>query len=146
MNEDRQHDDISRIFEELADAVLDEKEEAREALRDAGKNPEKVRSRGRAFIERMKGKARLTRAEAKKAKLDRMRDRLRRHLKRQAGDDPKMALARVMAKESNQGVQAHFHKIEELSDEDAIEMLSEVELVRLLEELEGEKDENNNGT
>lgn len=135
------HNSIGRLFDELADSVLENKDEAREVLEEAGKDPEEVRARGREFIEKMKGKARLARAEAKKEKLGRMRERLHRKLDRQAQGNPKELLARAMAEGSEHGVQFHFRNIEDLSDEDALEMLDEIQLIHLWEKLREEDDE-----
>ena len=134
---------IGRLFDQLAEAVLDDKEEAREVLEEAGKSPEEVRRRGREFIRRMSGQAELARAKQKKSRLEQLRDEVKDYLHREV-ENAKEALAEVMAGISGESPEFHFRKIEDLSEEDALEMLDEAELLRILEEREhesGDQDE-----
>jgi len=132
---------IGRLFDQLAEAVLHDKEEAREVLEEAGKSPEEVRRRGREFIRRVSGQAKLARAKQKKSKLERLRDEVKDYLRREVEKPAKEALAEVMAGISGETPEFHFRKIEDLSEEDALEMLDEVELLRILEERDQESGE-----
>lgn len=138
MNKPESRDQISRLFDELAQAVLHHKEEAREVLEEAERSPEEVRRRGQDFIQKMKGKAKLAQAEKKKSKINQLRDKLKDYVDRKVEGDPKKVLSEMMAKLSGETPQFHFRKIEELSEEDALDMLDEVELLRLLEQQEEE--------
>lgn len=129
---------IGRLFDQLAEAVLDDKEEAREVLEEAGKSPEEVRRRGREFIRRMSGQAELARAKQKKSRLEQLRDEVKDYLHREV-ENAKEALAEVMAGISGESPEFHFRKIEDLSEEDALEMLDEAELLRILEERKQER-------
>lgn len=132
---------IGRLFDQLAEAVLHDKEEAREVLEDAGKSPEEVRRHGREFIRRVSGQAELAQAKKKKSKLERLRDEVKDYLRREVEKPAKEALAEVMAGMSGETPEVHFRKIEDLSEEDALEMLDEVELLRVLEERDQESGE-----
>jgi polyhydroxyalkanoate synthesis regulator phasin len=142
MSELGERDQISRLFDELAEAALHNKEEAREVLEQAGKSPEEVRKRGRAFIQRVSGKVNLARAEQKKSKVDELRNQVQEYIQQQVEKPARQALAEIMAGMSGESPQFHFRKIEDLSEEDALEMLDEVELLRILEK-RGEDEEQN---
>ena len=129
---------IGRLFDQLAEAVLDDKEEAREVLEEAGKSPEEVRRRGRKFIRKVSGQAELARAKQKKSRLEQLRDEVKDYLHREV-ENAKEALAEVMADISGESPEFHFRKIEDLSEEDALEMLDEAELLRILEERKQER-------
>ncbi|WP_259069481.1 hypothetical protein [Salinibacter ruber] len=131
---------IGRLFDQLAEAVLHDKEEAREVLEDAGKSPEEVRRRGREFIGRVSGQAKLAEAKQKKSRLERLRDEVKDYLDHEV-ENAKEALAEAMAGISGETPEFHFRKIEDLSEEDALEMLDEVELLRVLEERDQESGE-----
>ena len=130
------------VLDDLANAVFESKEETRSTLRAVGKDPDTVRAKGQRFIDRMRRKSRLIEAQTKQNRLARMRAQLRERLDPQAQKNPKRLLAGVMAEDSKHDLQFHFRKIEKLTDEDAIEMLSEIEILRLMEEL---SEENENG-
>jgi hypothetical protein len=142
MSELGERDQISRLFDELAEAVLHNKEEAREVLEQAGKSPEEVRERGRAFIRKVSGKAELARAEQKKSKVKELRDKVQEYIHQQVEKPAKQALAEIMAGISEESPQFHFRKIEDLSEEDALEMLDEVELLRILEKRDEDEEQN----
>jgi hypothetical protein len=131
---------IGRLFDRLAEAVLHDKEEAREVLEEAGKSPEEVRRRGREFIRRVSGQAELAQAEKKKSKLERLRDEVKDYLDQEV-ENAREALAEVMAGISGESPEFYFRKIEDLSEEDALEMLNEAELLRILEERDQESGE-----
>lgn len=135
---------IGRLFDQLAEAVLDDKEEAKEVLEEVGKSPEEVRRRGREFIRRVSGQAKLAQAREKKSRLEQVRDEVMAYLHQEVEKPVKEALAEVMAGISGESPEFHFRKIKDLSEKDALDMLDEAELLRILEEREqksGDQDE-----
>jgi hypothetical protein len=130
---------VLRLFDSVHEFVLRDEEEAKEVLREAGLDPGRVAVEGGAAARRIGGMARLqAAAEGRKqteGHLEVLRARIAERL-RSAGTDVKEALARLLADQSQLAPQVHFRKVENLSDEDAINMLTEAELLRLWEELE----------
>lgn len=105
----------------------------------AGFDPARVAVDGGAAARQIIGMARLRAAaderKATEGQLDALRARIAEQL-RSTGANVKEALAKLLSDQSQLAPQVHFRKVENLSDEDAINMLTEAELLKLWEELE----------
>jgi len=147
-NSDR--DRLQRLFEGFGEAALDDPEMTREILADAGLDPDRLAEEGAALARQLYGAVRLRSAAERRAGLEQMvtehRDRILARL-RAVGGDVRAELARLLAGGDTVRLQAHFRKIENLSEQDALDMLTEAELLQLLNEMdEAGSDEEDSGS
>lgn len=138
MSDQEKDSHFERLFEQLAEGALQSREEAEEILQERGRDPKEVAREGMAFVRKMQGKARLQLAQKEKEDIDKMRDQLASSLK-VSHENPKEVLAGIMAEQDPGDFEFHFRKIESLDERDAIDMLNDIQLNRLLKRLKGEK-------
>ena len=130
---------LQRLFDSFGEAALADPEMAREILTDAGLDPDRLAAEGAALARELYGAARLQAASEQRAVMQQrvvaLRDRLVAKA-RAAGGDFKTELARLLSGGDTIQLQAHFRKIEELGEDDALDMLTDAEILRLLDETE----------
>ena len=130
---------LQRLFDSFGEAVFDDPEMAREILSDAGLDTDRLAEEGAALARELYSTARLSAAAGRRAKAERTVAELRSVVAARIhalGDDVRSTLARLLAGGDEVQLQAHFRKLEEISEEDAIDMLTDAELLQLLEEME----------
>lgn len=130
---------LQRLFDSFGDATLEDPEMARQILADAGLDADRMATEGAAFARELYGAARLRAASVRRAEMQQrvvgLRDSVAARV-RAAGGDFKTELARLLSGGNAVQLQAHFRKIEDLGDEDALDMLTEAEVLRLLDEMD----------
>jgi hypothetical protein len=128
---------LQRLFDGFGDAALEDPEMARQILADAGLDADRLAVEGATFARGLYGAARLRAASVGRAEMQQqvvaLRDRVAARV-RAAGGDFKTELARLLSGGDAVQLQAHFRKIEDLKDEDALDMLTDAEILRLLDE------------
>ena len=128
---------LQRLFDRFGEVALDDPVMAREILTDAGLDPDRLAAEGAALARELYGVARLQAASEQRAVVQQrvvaLRDRLLARAQG-AGGDFKTELARLFSGGDSTQLQAHFRKIEDLGDEDALDMLTDAEILRLLDE------------
>ncbi|OZC01288.1 hypothetical protein [Rubricoccus marinus] len=133
-----------RLLDGLAEAALRDDALADETHRGDGRDPEAVRAAGAAFIAPLLGRARLRSAamarEATASRLTGMKEVAAAKLReaRARGVDLVSALADLLGTPEGE-LQVHFRNVDHLDEADVADMLTEAELLRLLDE--GEADE-----
>lgn len=130
---------LQRLFDGFDEAALEDPGMAREILAGAGLDADRLAEEGASFARRLYGAARLSAASVRRAEAHRttteLRDRVAARI-RAAGGDLRAELARLMSAGDAAQFQASFRKIEELGEEDALDMLTEAEILRLLDEMD----------
>ena len=135
---------LQRLFDRFGEVALDDPQMAREILADAGLDPDRLAAEGAAFAREMYGAARLRAASERRAEVQQRIVELRERLTaraREVGGDFKAELARRLSGGDDLQFQAHFRKIEDLGDDDALDMLTDAEILRLLDETDPPDDE-----
>ena len=128
-----------RLLDGLAEASLRDDALADETHRGGGRDPEAVRATGAAFVVPLLGRARLQSAaaarEAAASRLAEMKEVAAAKLReaRSRGADLVSALADLLGTSEGE-LQVHFRNVEHLDEADVADMLTEAELLRLLEE------------
>ena len=139
---------LQRLFDSFGEAALDDPDMAREILTDAGLDPDRLAAEGAALARELYGAARLQAASARRAEVQQrittLRDRLVARA-RAAGGDFKTELARLLSGGDAAQLQAHFRKIEDLGEDDALDMLTDAEVLRLLDETDTGDDPERDG-
>lgn len=128
---------LQRLFDHFGEAVLDDPEMAGEILLDAGLDPDRLAREGAALGRELYGAARLKIASVQRAKMQQrintLRDRLMKRAQA-AGREFKTELARLLSGGDANQFQAHFRKIEDLGEDDVLDMLTDAEILSLLDE------------
>ena len=128
---------LQRLFDRFGEVALDDPQMARDILADAGLDPDQLAAEGAAFAREIHGAVRLRVASARRVEVQQqiavLRDRIVART-RAAGGDFKTELAKLLSGGDAVHLQAHFRKIEDLGDEDALDMLTDAEVLRLLDE------------
>ena len=134
-----EHDRLKCLFEGFGEAALDNPEMTREILTDAGLDPDRIAEEGAALARQLYGEARLRAAAKKRTLIEteviKIRARIAEKL-RATGRDLPTELARLLAGGDTARVQTYFRKIEDLGEEDTLDMLTDAELLQLLNELD----------
>lgn len=133
---------LQRLFDSFAEAALDDPELAREILTDAGMDAERLSEDGAALARRLYGASRLRAASGARSATEQRLSDLRERataLVREFGGDARAALARLLAGGDEVQLEVYFRKLSDISEEDAVDMLTEAELLRVLEEAEEEE-------
>lgn len=111
-------------------------DEVREDLEEMGYDPDLLVRRGRELFREVRGHMELEvdveRMRHQSEQAERLRERLRIQLDAEA--DPKAALLAMLPHAASEGQAVFFRKIENLSVEDALEILSDAQLLQILEE------------
>lgn len=130
---------LQHLFHSFGEAALGDLDIARAILDDAGLDADQLAVEGAAFARDLYGAARLRAASVGRAEMQQrvveLRDRVAARV-RAAGGDFRTELARLLSSGDAVQLQAHFRKIEGLGDEDALDMLTEAEVLRLLDEMD----------
>ena len=128
-----------RLLDGLAEAALRDDALADETHRGGGQDPEAVRAAGAAFVAPLLGRARLrsaaTAREAAASRLTGMKEAAAAKLReaRAQGADLVSALADLLGTSEGE-LQVHFRNVDHLDEADVADMLTEAELLRLLDE------------
>jgi hypothetical protein len=105
-------------------------------LEAMGEDPEAVKQRGIAFVKKLKGQRRLHLAQARRKqeqeRLNTLRERIRSQLQALPESFPEV-LERLAGR--NEGLSLAFRKLEEANEKDMLNILEDVELLKLLDEL-----------
>lgn len=132
---------MRRLMEQLARMGSADLEGVREKMREQGEDPEAVRQEGVEFVKRLKGQLRLSEAGAERqeamSKLEGIRSEVKRRLK-EAEEGAKELIQRLEAR-YGADLSVSFRKIESLDDDEILELLTEAELVDLLNEMSDEE-------
>lgn len=128
-------------MEQLARMGSADLEGVREEMREQGEDPEAVRQEGVEFVKRLKGQIRLSEAGAERqeamSKLEELRSEVRRRLE-EAEEGAKELMQRLEALYGTD-LSFSFRKIESLDDDEIIDLLTEAQLVDLLDEMDDEE-------
>lgn len=129
---------IKHLDKALSDSHFD-KEEAYNLLREADFNPENIVERHTGRIKKMQVQLEIERSKSKRAKLDLVQLAIKQMEKFRGKfqKDPKYLLKEFYQNE----IAFQYRSLEEISADDALEMLEEAQLLKLIKELE----KNNNG-
>lgn len=142
MDNSSQAEHIKTVMEKLARMGSADLEGVREEMEERGKNPEEVRERGMAFIKRLKGQLRLSAAEEERqetmSKLEALRSEARRRF--ETAEESAMELIRQFVDRSGAELNVSFRKLESLDDEEVLELLTEAQLVDLLNEMNDDEE------
>ncbi len=134
-----EHDRLKCLFESFGEAALDDPEMAREILTDAGLDPDRIAEEGAALARQLYSKARLRSAAERRVEMEtnvtKLWTRITEEI-RATGKDLRTELAHLLAGSDTSGFQVHFRKIENLDEEDIRDMLTEHQLLQLLDDLD----------
>jgi len=129
-------------MEQLARMGSADLEGVREEMRDQGEDPEAVRQEGVEFVKRLKGQLRLSEAGAQRhevmSRLEELRSKVRRRLE-EAEEGAKELIQRLEARYGTE-LSFSFRKIESLDDDEILELLTDAQLVDLLDEMDDEEE------
>jgi len=125
---------LSNIIDAFDEASYESIEEAKSIIREAGLDPDKELEKGMQLIKVLQGRARLRIAEEKSKEIIQIAKRKLADFKQTFTGDPKEKLAEFLAESGS----VAFRKIDSLVEEDALEMLNETELLKLIEVLNKE--------
>lgn len=137
-----QENEKSKAIQNLDKALSDshfEKDEAYELLRETDFNPDRIVDRHLTRIKKLQVQLQIERSKSKRTKIDLMQlafeqmEKFRTKFRK----DPKNLLT-----DFYKGQYAfQFRNLEEISDKDALEMLEEAQLLKLIKELEKKTNE-----
>jgi len=129
-------------MEKLARMGSADLEGVREDMREQDKDPEAIREEGMAFLKRLKGQLRLSAAEAERqeamSELETLRSKARRRL--EDAEEGARELIRRFMDNTGAELSVSFRKLESMDDNDILEVLTEAQLVDLLNEMDGDED------
>lgn len=129
-------------MEKLARMGSADLEGVREDMREQDKDPEAIREEGVAFLKRLKGELRLSAAEAERqeamSELETLRSKARRRL--EDAEEGARELIRRFMDNTGAELSVSFRKLESMDDNDILEVLTEAQLVDLLNEMDGDED------
>jgi len=138
MDNTNQVDRMKRIMEQLARMGSADLEGVRQEMREQGEDPDAIREQGMALIKRLKGQLRLSAAGAERretmSKLKALRAEARRRLQ-ETGENAK-ELIRRLATGPEADLSVSFRKVESMDDDEALELLTEAQLLDLLAEMD----------
>ena len=135
---------MDNLVEALYEAATENEETLNEELRRSGYDPDKLRQRGQAFIQRMKGRVRLAQAKQRQEQFLRFVPQVKSSLS--PDGDPIRQIGTWFKEEfghnvSNQDLQAFYHKLDTIDAEDMESLAQDAELLQLWENLENESGE-----
>lgn len=141
MDSNDQNERLGRVMEQLARAGSADLDGVRQDMRERGEDPDEVRKRGIAFVRRLKGRLRLSRASQQReetvGKLEQLRTKVRQNLEK-AGQSVEEVIRRLKAR-SDADLSVSFRKVESLDKEEALDLLTEEQLLDILEEMNKSK-------
>ena len=134
-----ENDRLQCLFEGFGEAALDDPEMARDILTDAGLDSDKLAEKGAALARQLYGAVRLQSAAERRVDMEtnviKLWDRITKELQA-TGRDLRTELAHLLASSDTSEFQVHFRKIEDLDEEDIRDMLTEHQLLQLLDDLD----------
>ena len=135
---------MDNLSEALYEAATVNEESLNEELRFSGYDPDALRQEGKVFIQRLKGQVRLEKARQRRKRLLEFVIQLRNSLSSKS--DPKNQIATWLREEfghdvSGHALQAFYHKLETVDEEDIQSLVQDAELLRMWENVEREADE-----
>lgn len=137
-------DRLQRLFDGIGEMLIETRELADDVLSDAGYTREQLAEEGAVLARQLYGRARLRAASVEREIAERRVGELRKRVEARlkvAGEDALGALAQLLAGVRGTSVQAQFRKLSDLGQEDALDMLTEVELLQMLDEPENKPPE-----
>jgi hypothetical protein len=120
----------------LADAMCDDPKQLDRLLKADGVNVSASIRKNVAFVEKLQKKTRLRAASAERLESESMLASLREQVRRQMASvsDPLAALKTLFASDPELAIQ--FRKLDTITAEDALQMLEEEQLLKMLEDLD----------
>lgn len=138
MENTNQVDRMKRIMEQLARMGSADLEGVRQDMVQQGEDPDAIREQGIAHIKSLKGQLRLSAAGAERketmSKLEALRAEARRRLQ-ETGENAK-ELIRRLATGPEPDLSVSFRKVESMDEDEALELLTEAQLLDLLAEMD----------
>jgi uncharacterized coiled-coil DUF342 family protein len=138
MSNQQREDDLRDFLDRLDRAGSRDLEGIKEEMRNRGEDPETVRARGMAFVKQLKGQLRLASARDERNqvvdRLQSLRNDVRRQIQ-QTGKNFAQAI-RELSGQPGSELGLSFRKLEEMEEDDALEILTEAQLLQLLDELD----------
>jgi glutamyl-tRNA reductase len=142
MDDHSQAERMRLAMEKLARMGSADLKGVREDMREQDKDPEAIREEGMAFLKRLKGQLRLSAAEAERqeamSELEALRSKARRRL--EDAEEGARELIRRFMDNTGAELSVSFRKLESMDDNDILEVLTEAQLVDLLNEMDGDED------
>lgn len=131
---------LLNLLDALAHDASIDIESAENDLREAGLDPDEIKKRGIRFVQGLQGEMRLRSAKVKhqrqKRSLSELREQFAELFRVGGGRRAKDALIRLQS--DHPELEISFRKIESLDPEDVADILSEIQLLKLLSEMEEE--------
>lgn len=126
---------VDRLFDAFTEQTLADPTEARARIEEQGRDPDQIIRHGMALIGRLKGRAELVIARQKTVeRYERAKKQVLQRLETIA--DPATYLANLLARRGETALQANFRKAKNLSNQELLDMIDEVELLYIFDELE----------
>lgn len=126
---------VDRLFNAFTEQTLSDPAEARARMEAQGRDPDAVVRHGMALINRLKGRAELV--IAKQQTIQRYKRAKQQLLKRlETIAEPAVYLADLLARRGQTALQANFRKAKNLSNQELLDMIDEVELLYIFDELD----------
>ncbi len=126
---------VDRLFDAFTEQTLSDPTEARARIEEQGRDPDAVVRHGMALIKRLRGRAELVIAKEQTfQRYERAKQQILQRLERIA--DPAKYLADLLAQRGETALQANFRKAKDLSNQELLDMIDEVELLYIFDELE----------
>ena len=135
---------MDNLIEALYEAATENEEILNEELRRSGYDPDELRLRGQAFIQRMNGRVRLAKAKQRQERLVSFVNQVKKSLS--SISDPKRQIGTWLKEEfgpdvSNHALQAFYRKLNTIEEEDMESLAQDAELLQWWENLENESGE-----
>lgn len=135
---------MDNLVEALYEAATENEETLNEELRRSGYDPDKLRQRGQAFIQRMKGRVRLAQAKQRREQFLRFVPQIKSSLS--PDGDPIRQMGTWFKEEfghnvSGPALQVLFRKLDTIEEEDIESLAQDAELLQWWENLENESGE-----
>ncbi len=132
---------MDNLVEALYEAATENEETLNEELRRSGYDPDKLRQRGQAFIQRMKGRVRLAKAKQRRERLVGFVNQVKESLS--SMNDPKHQIGTWLKEEfgrnvSGPALQVLYRKLDTIEEEDMESLAQDAELLQWWENLENE--------
>ena len=132
---------MGNLVEALHEAAIENEETLNAELRRSGYDPDVLRQRGMAFIQNQKGRMRLIKAQQRQEHLSDFVAKIKKFLS--SMQDPRHQIGTWIKKEfgddmSNSALQALYHKLDTIDEEDMESLAQDAELLQLWENLESE--------
>lgn len=131
---------VSLLFDAFIESATHDPVEARTIMQEEGLDPDSEVQSSLALIRKLQGRAEL--AIAKQRTVNRheraksIRNKLRQTLA--TVSDPLTYLADLLTQRGQDAMQLHFRKLENVSADDALDMIDETELLSIFEDLDDE--------